>query len=204
MIRLVSERASMLSLGFILWLQPTLFMIHDFEEIIMSGPWSRKYRTEIDRAWPRHKPFGLGSIRHDAVPTLATGVAIEFVFFTLICVVSAVLGWYSLWLAMFLGITLHFVLIHVPLCIRFGHYVPGVVTSVLLLVPSVWAIVTAVGLLHYGYLEIGWAVVAGIATVAVMLPLLHRAMAPISELIHGYAPVPQPGQSDTTASAVPD
>jgi hypothetical protein len=114
------------SLITLVWLSPVLFMIHDFEEIIIVGAWKKKYSNVIKLSKPKKVPFS------DFVSTesFSCGVAEEFLLLTIVSLLSCIFGNYFLWFALFFAFVLHLV-IHFVLCIRFGHYVPGLLTSVI-------------------------------------------------------------------------
>jgi hypothetical protein len=41
------------TMSFIVWMFPIIFMLHDFEEIIMVEAWGNRYRKAINTAWPQ-------------------------------------------------------------------------------------------------------------------------------------------------------
>lgn len=124
------------TMNFIVWLFPVIFIIHDFEEIIMAEVWGKRYRKEINAVWPKRQPFGLNDIRFYQTPAFSIGVEVEFLLFSLISLLSVIFRSYFFWYSAFLGITLHFAFVHVLICIPFKHYVPGVITSVIFVLPD--------------------------------------------------------------------
>ena len=185
--RACKGRGIMNTMSFIVWMQPVIFMIHDFEEIIMAEAWTKRYRKEIDAAWPKRQPFGINYIRYFQTPTLSVGVGVEFLIFTGISLLSAAVQNYFVWFGVFLGITLHLVFVHLLLPVKFKHYVPGVITSAVLIVPSVWLLFRSASLLRYGAGTVLSACLLGIALVAVGIPFLHRAMGSWSEMLYKYS-----------------
>jgi hypothetical protein len=113
-------------MSFIVWMLPVIFMIHDFEEIIMVEEWGKRYRKEINIAWPKRQPFGLNYIQNCQTPIFSIGVEVEFLLFSLISLFSVFFQSYFLWYGAFLGVMLHMFFIHVLICLRFKNYVPGV------------------------------------------------------------------------------
>lgn len=170
----------------IIWLFPIIFILHDFEEIIMAEVWGMRYKSSIDVTWPKHKPFALDYVQCCKTPTFSIGVEIIFLFFLLISLFSLIFQNYFLWYGAFLGTTLHFVFIHIVLCIRFKNYVPGVITSIIFLLPSAWLLYTAANILHYDMITILLACVLGIALTALISPM-HKLMGPLSRLLYKYS-----------------
>jgi hypothetical protein len=177
----------MSSLVFIIWMQPIIFMIHDFEEIIMAEVWSKRYEKEIPVAFPKKQPFGNNYIRYFKTPTLSIGVAVEFLLFTIICLLSFALKNYFIWFIAFSGVTLHLVLVHMVMCIKFKHYVPGVITSVILTIPSIWLQYQAAMLLHFDAISIVSGCLLGAVLIGILIPFLHKKMAKWSEMLYKYA-----------------
>jgi hypothetical protein len=171
----------------IVWMFPIIFMLHDFEEIIMAEVWGKRYNKSINTAWPKRQPFGLNYVHHYHTPTFSIGVEILFLFFSLISLFSLIFQNYFLWYSAFLGITLHLVFIHMFICIYFKHYVPGVITSIIFLLPSVWILFTATNLLHYSVNTILLACLLGIALTIILMPVLHKLMDPFSKLLYKYS-----------------
>jgi len=113
-------------------LLPAVFMIHDFEEIIMFGPWLNKNREEVGRRFPR-----VGSIlrrNHDRLSPSAFTVAVmhEFCVIALITYASLYADTYNWWFGAFAAFSLH-LFVHIGQWIVYGKYVPVIVTSFLAL-----------------------------------------------------------------------
>lgn len=175
------------TMNFIVWMFPVIFMLHDFEEIIMAEVWGSRYRKEINTVWPKRQPFGLNYIRFCQTPTFSIGVEVEFLLFSLISFLSVIFQSYFLWYSAFLGATLHLVFIHMLICIRFKHYVPGVITSVIFILPSVWILYVAKMILHYDLGVILLACLLGIVLMIIIIPVLHKAMGSWSKMLHNYS-----------------
>ncbi|WP_160687649.1 HXXEE domain-containing protein [Clostridium sp. C2-6-12] len=170
----------------IVWIFPIIFMLHDFEEIIMAEAWGKRYKKAIDTTWPNHQPFALNYVNYCKTPTFSIGVEIIFLFFLLISLFSLIFQNYFIWYSAFLGITIHFVFIHVVLCIHFKHYVPGIVTSILFLFPSIWLLFTTASILHYNMTIILLASLTGIALTTLISPM-HKLMGPLSRFLYKYS-----------------
>ncbi len=175
------------TMNFMVWILPVIFMLHDFEEIIMAEVWGRHYKGRIAEVWPEWKPFGLKYIHNCQTPSFAIGVAAEFLLSSLISFFSTVFQGYFIWYGAFLGLILHFILIHILLCVRFKGYVPGIITSAVFLVPSIWTLYEADKILHYGIGTMLLACLCGILLTFVLFQVLHRLMGPWSEQLHKYS-----------------
>lgn len=164
------------SMSFLVWLLPVIFMLHDFEEIIMAEVWDKRFHERIMEKFPKRRPFGLGVNYAWQTPTLSIAVAIEFVLFSMVSYLSAAYLNYFLWFSAFLGLLLHMVIIHILACFWFKGYVPGAVTSAVLLIPGTIFLMKAQSILQYdtGMLLLAGAV--GIALLAAILPALHWFM----------------------------
>lgn len=175
------------SMYFIVWLLPLIYMLHDFEEIFMAESWAKRYKSEIDTAWPNRQPFGLNYIHHYQTPTFAFTVYILFIISTAVSLLSVIFNNYLIWYGVFCGITAHFVLVHIPMCIKIKHYVPGIYSSVMLLTPSIWCLYEAAVLLHFNSLTILIALLLGIAFAAFAMLFFHKRMENWSEMLYRYS-----------------
>lgn len=175
------------SINSIVWMLPILFMFHDFEEIILAEAWHKRYKDEIDACWPKRQPFGLDYIRFFPTPTISWGVYIEFILYSLISILTAITQNYFIWFTFFFGVTLHLVLLHIPVCIRFRHYVPGIITAMVALVPSIWFLIKAAYILHYTLITVVLATVCSLILTKLLLPVLHKLTGPMSAWMQKYA-----------------
>lgn len=113
------------------WL-PVVFMVHDFEEIVMFEPWLRKNRDELARRFP---PIGrLVARSHTGLSTSAYAVAVmhEFMIIAGLTVFAQMSGQEGWWFGAFAAFGLH-LLVHVAQWLIYGRYVPFIVTSLLAL-----------------------------------------------------------------------
>jgi hypothetical protein len=121
-------------------LLPLIFMLHDFEEIIMFKPWLEKNRDEIKRRFPRiDKTL---SKHHDRLSTSAFAVAVlnEFLIIAVITYVSLYFNFYYLWFGAFIAFSVHLI-VHIVQWVIYGKYVPVIVTSILALPYCVYTLV---------------------------------------------------------------
>jgi hypothetical protein len=118
-------------------LLPVVFIFHDFEEIIMFGPWLRKNRAEVRRRFPRLDKTLVKN--HDRLSTSGFAVAVmhEFLVVAIITVLSLCFDSYFWWFGAFAAFSIHLV-VHIGQWIVYGKYVPVIVTSALTLPYSIY------------------------------------------------------------------
>lgn len=176
------------NIAFWVWLLPILFMLHDFEEIIMAEAWGNRYQTKINRIWPKRQPFGLKYV-HKSYQTAAFSIGVEviFLFYALISFFSVLFNNYFLWYAIMIGLLLHFIFLHIIMSIRFKNYVPGVITSILFLFPNGWILYYAQKILHYSIPTILLACATVVALAVILFPILHKSMGSWSKWIEKYS-----------------
>lgn len=175
------------TMNFIVWMLPIIFMLHDFEEIIMTEVWGVRYRKEVSATWPKRQPFGLNYVKFYCTPTFSVGVEFIFLLSSLFSLFSVIFQNYFLWYGAFLGVTLHFILVHMLGCVKFKHYVPGVITSAIFLLPSTWFLYNAKKILHYNLETILLTCLVGIILTIILIPVLHKAMGSWSKWLHKYS-----------------
>ncbi len=113
-------------------LLPAVFMLHDFEELVMFEPWLRKNRDDVRHRFPRIDR--VLARYHDRLTTPAFAVAVlhEFLIIAVITYASLYFDSYEWWFAAFAAFSLH-LFVHIAQWLLFGRYVPCVVTAVLAL-----------------------------------------------------------------------
>ena len=156
-------------------LLPIVFMLHDFEEIIMFKPWLKKNREEIKRRFPRiDKTL---SKNHDRLSTSALAVAVlnEFFIITIITYLSLYFDTYHWWFGAFMAFSLHLI-VHIVQWVIYGKYVPVVVTSILALPYCVYTFVEFLKVtdLTTGQLSL-WTGIGIVLTVASFVPAFFFA-----------------------------
>lgn len=111
----------------IIWLFPIIFMIHDFEEIVFIKPYQKKNKEYINSLRGKsYIPFGFKC----TVEVFSIAVAVEFITFSLITILSLIYNSYTIWYLFFAGFAFH-LLGHIYLRIKFKKYIPATVTSII-------------------------------------------------------------------------
>ena len=100
----------MTKLELIMILLPIVFMIHEYEEIIMFKYWLGNNRNELKRRFPKFEQFLTHRGHFDySTATFAVGTAHEFLLIAAISFCSLWLGAYHWWFAAFAGYSIHLI-----------------------------------------------------------------------------------------------
>src|SRR5690554_6383097 len=114
-------------------LLPIVFMLHDFEEIIMFKPWLAKNRLEIKRRFPKlDNLLDKKQIYNLSTSAFAVAVLHEFILISVAVFISLWCGLFYLWFAAFAAYSIH-LLVHFLQWIVWRKYVPVIITSLLTL-----------------------------------------------------------------------
>ena len=171
----------------IIWLLPILFMIHDFEEIIMVNAWREKKAKVLIRL--KRKPFG----EFSSTPAISCAILEEFLLLSVLSFISIYYESYIVFYGIFFAYTVHLVF-HIVLSIRFKGYVPGIVTSILQLPICVYFL----GWLYvFIPITIAQAVISSIIGTIVLLGnvlFLHTVMPKFDQWIRAYRAQPDGNQ----------
>lgn len=116
----------------LIYLLPIVFILHDFEEIIMFRPWLDKHRTEIKSRFPRLDKILLRNHDHLSTSAFAVAVLHEFVIIAIITILAVHFDSYQWWFGAFAAFFLH-LFVHILQWLVFGKYVPFIITSILAL-----------------------------------------------------------------------
>lgn len=160
----------MSTLLFLMTLLPVVFMLHDFEEIIMFRPWLRRNRDELKACFPRFEAFLTRRGLFDySTSAFAVAVCHEFTLLSVVSYGALYAGVYGWWFAAFMAFFLH-LFVHVGQWVIYRKYVPVIVTSVLSLPYCFYTfgLFAEAGLLSVPEM-IGWSVV-GLVVMALSFP----------------------------------
>ena len=107
----------MTKLETIVLLLPIVFMIHEYEEIIMFQNWLGNNRNELKRRFPKFEQFLAHRGHFDySTATFAVGTAHEFILISAISFCSIWLDAYQWWFAAFAGYSVHLI-VHLAQCL---------------------------------------------------------------------------------------
>lgn len=172
----------MLTLNTIIWLFPILFMIHDFEEIILTQAWKVRYQKQRAESKMKKVPFS----DFMSTASFSCGVIEEFIIFSIVALISCMSGHYFLWYGLFFGIVLHFA-IHLKMSLQFHAYTPGIFTAALFLPIGICLLVEAQNKIGYSYPTLVLSCVVGFLCILGNLVILHKGMNYFEKWINDYA-----------------
>jgi len=161
------------SITILIWLLPIVFMIHDFEEIIFFKSWINKNRNYLYENFPKITNKLLP--RYDKLSTagFALAVAEEFVLLSLITVFSIIFNNYFLWLAVFMGFSIHLIM-HIALGIIIKRYIPSIATSFIVLVYCIYTLYILLSNNIFSIPEIVLWTIIGLVLMGVNLLFAHK------------------------------
>jgi len=169
----------------LMWLLPAVFMLHDFEEIIMMRPWVNRNADFLRERFPRLSNRILGHYKKLSTSSFALAVSEEFVIIAAVTFLAVEHGWYAAWGGVLLGFFAH-IIVHLVQFLVVRRYAPMIITSI----PAALYCVYAVNyLLTAGYTtwQALWPwTLFFIAFVAVNILLVHRMAARFEQWLRRY------------------
>jgi hypothetical protein len=123
----------------VMWLLVVVFMIHDFEEIIMIQPWLARNAANLNKRFPKMAGKLLSQYQKLSTSSFALAVAEEFVLLSFLTYLTVERELYSVWAGILLGYFIH-LLSHIGQYIVYRRYVPAIFTSLLTGIYCIWAI----------------------------------------------------------------
>lgn len=124
-----------MSLDIIVWLSVTLFLVHEFEEIIFIRPWLRRHRDE-----PRARQQVFWSWRNTSTATIAAMIFEEYLLVTAFAFVAVLANQPALFAGFLVPYALHLIG-HIAEAITLRMRTPSVITSIATLPWCVYAII---------------------------------------------------------------
>jgi hypothetical protein len=114
----------------LMWAFPSVFMLHEFEEVIGFRPWLERNRAALLKRYPRG---GQRLLQHyDALSTSSFALAAvsEFVLLSVLTFLCAIMGWTSFFAGIVIGYLVH-LLVHLGQFLLWRRYVPMIATTLL-------------------------------------------------------------------------
>lgn len=122
-------------------LLPIVFMIHEYEEIIMFKSWLGNNRNELKRRFSKLERVLVRRGHFDySTATFAIGTAHEFVLISVISLSAVWLEAFQWWFAAFAGYFIHLI-VHLVQWAIYRKYIPVIITTFLTLPYCVYAFV---------------------------------------------------------------
>jgi len=132
-----------------MWLLPIVFMIHDFEEIIMMKPWAAKNSAEIQRRFPALASRVLPQLNRLSTSSFALAVAEEFVLLSALTYFAVEYELYAVWAGVLLAFFIH-LLVHIIQFLLYRNYIPVILTT---LITSLYCVFALYYMNLYNYLD---------------------------------------------------
>ena len=172
----------MLSMNSIVWILPVIFMLHDFEEIILVGVWKQRYRKMLNILSIKKKPY-----KHFRnTNSFSMAIAALFLITVVIGLVSIITKNYCVWYGAFFAFTAHF-LLHIVLTLRFKHFVPGIITAIIFLPVCIFVLYKVTALLSYSYKTLVSSSVLCCLGVAIIFYFINQLIGIFDKWLQKYA-----------------
>lgn len=156
----------------ILFLFPIVFMIHEFEEMIMVEKWMRKHRYELSERFP-DLAKRIDWLMRINTRSFTIIVLEEFLIVSGLTITSILTESIICWYFAFAAFGIH-LLIHLLQFFIWRKYIPAIATTILCLPYCIWAFLESVQILVPSQLSL-YAVI-GIAVAGINLLCMHRLM----------------------------
>ncbi len=154
----------------LVWLLPIIFIVHDFEEIILIKSWKEK-NQDIFSAPAGFKPY-----EHFRSPdSFSVAVLEELILLIAISFFTVLTQNYLVWIGAFFAVTFHFIP-HFIFCFRIKRFVPGAFTALLAMPFSIWILLEIIGSTHYSAVQLTLAFVLGVILFMLNLKMIQSLM----------------------------
>mgnify|MGYP000843744760 FL=1 len=163
-----------MSLALLSFIVLSLFMIHEFDEIILVKPWIKQNQ---DHPAYQKEMFIAGKSSYPSAESLALMIAEEFILAFLLLLVAILCRFSELAIAITLCHTLH-LLGHISQVIKFRSWVPGGLTAVL-----TFPILLVILAVYLSRNSVSWVLLI-LLSILVMLALLGNLL-----FLHKQAPI---------------
>lgn len=111
--------------------QPRIFMIHDFEEIVMFKSWSTRNRAELRKRFPKlEKYLYQKKVFNLSTSAFAIAVLHELLLISTVSFISLWSDRYDWWFLVFSAYSLH-LFVHIGQWLVCRKYVPMIITTIL-------------------------------------------------------------------------
>lgn len=156
----------------LMWLLPIVFMVHDFEEIIMLQPWLGHNASSLEKRFPQLASRLLPHFRRISTASFALAVAEGFILLSIATYITVEWNLYSVWAGILVAFFVHLIS-HMLQFVAYGRYTPAIITSILTAVYCLGALyyLSMAGKLVWS--EVGvWSVVA-LAVIVFNVIVMH-------------------------------
>ncbi|MCE1253189.1 MAG: HXXEE domain-containing protein [Anaerolineae bacterium] len=109
-------------------LLPLVFMLHDFEEIIMMPAWLQRQAETLKQRLPPRIQSLMSHSAGLSTAAFSLAVAEEFLLLSVLSTLAIHFAWTAFWLGLMLAFFIH-LLVHIGQFIWFKAYTPAILTS---------------------------------------------------------------------------
>ena len=162
------------------WILPILFILHDFEEIILIKSWNKRDKNLIATM---EKPFFGGFFD---TSSFSVGVLEEMIILIIISIICSLTENNFLYLSFIIAYASHFIL-HYRMCLKVKRYVPGVITAILQLPFMIWLIFNYCTLINTHLLSFAFYLITALLISYVNLAVMHKLLPKIHKLLNNYS-----------------
>lgn len=158
----------------LIWLFPIVFMLHDFEEIILMRAWAARLGEADLLRIPARLRSEVEAAGKRSTARFAAEVAFLFLVISLSTLLAAEAGWLIPFEVLAVGFTAH-ALLHLVSSLRLRRFTPGVVTALVLALPYGGLLIRR--LLVEGWMQTGliWiSLPLSLLLFALLIPALHN------------------------------
>ena len=154
----------------LVWLLPIIFIVHDFEEIILIKSWKAKNQDIFS------SPTGFKPYEHfKSTASFSVAVLEELILFIGVAFFTVLTQNYLAWIGSFFAVTFHFIP-HFIFCLRVKRFVPGAFSAVIALPFSIWMLIDVIKFTLYSTLEIVLACLIGLIVFILNLKMIQKLM----------------------------
>lgn len=166
----------------IIYLLPLVFMLHEFEEIIMLPTWLRQNQAQLVRRFPAAQRIfhSLGKL---PTPAFSLAVTEEFLLLSACTLIATAYGHITAWYCCLLAFSVHLI-VHLIQFLIIRKYIPAIVTTLLCLPYCVRAFIEAQSCFLLSETLL-WAI-TGSVIAAVNLLFIHKIAPKIWHTIRGH------------------
>jgi len=162
------------------WVLPILFILHDFEEMIIMPLWKEKH---FDLLSHMHHPY-FGSVTNGQA--FSIGVLEELLILIAISIICGINNNHALYTSCLITFAIHF-LKHFTMCISAKSYVPGIISSIMETPFVVWLIIHRLMLNQIPILNIFYNLIPVFIFMYINLKIMHKIMPKIQNRLLSYA-----------------
>jgi hypothetical protein len=112
-----------------MWSFAIMFMIHEFEEIIMLKPWLSKNKMRLSEFFPRLAANIIQKYDRLSTSSIAFAVLEQFMILTGVIFICVIFKLYSIWAGVVTGYLIH-ILGHLAQFLVYRRYCPFLLTSI--------------------------------------------------------------------------